>query len=169
VATNRPDLQLDQNFPAPILQCLDDFLLDVRLVPLSKIDSRLSDLDDRNLIIALHQLGFGWLITNNYRMLRNPRELAAIMKTKLTIFAIEGLGHDPIRATGVVLLDLPTALKRVNRGQAQVFWLRPREPAPKDAWDLFTSAAGRRNQPVNALYQEVAVSNAELTRPVLDS
>ncbi len=53
-------LALDQNFPTPILAALSDFVLDVELVPLRNIDPRLSTLDDRQLIVALHQLGFSW-------------------------------------------------------------------------------------------------------------
>lgn len=67
------ELALDQNFPEPILRCLDEYVADVRLVPLRSIDSRLSTLDDRELVIALHQLGWKGLVTNNYRMLKNPK------------------------------------------------------------------------------------------------
>ena len=56
-------LALDQNFPTPILAALSDFIVDIELVPLRKIDPRLSTLDDRELIIALHQLGYPGLAT----------------------------------------------------------------------------------------------------------
>ena len=54
------------------------------------------------------------MVANNSKMLKNPKELAAIVATKLTVFAIEGVGDDPIRATGALLLDLPGALKRMD-------------------------------------------------------
>lgn len=80
-ARRRPiRLALDQNFPTPILAALEDYLVDIELVSLRKIDPRLSTLDDRQLVIALHQLGFPGMVTNNYRMLKNPRELAASSK-----------------------------------------------------------------------------------------
>lgn len=164
----RPVLPLDVNFPTPILAALDDFLLDVTFVPLTDIDQRLVELDDRELVIALRQLGYGWLVTNNYKMLRNPRELAAILKAKLTVFAIEGTGHDPLRATGALLLDLPGALRRVVDDQPQVFWLRPRNPQPQSTWDLFTRAAEHRNQDPATLYEEVAVSDEEFDRRIIE-
>lgn len=111
----RSRLTLEQNFPIPILAALSELIVDVELVPLKNIDPRLSTLDDRDLIVALHQLGWRGLVTNNYKMLKNPKELAAIIRTRLTVFAIEGVGDDPIRATGAVLLDLPGALKRMDR------------------------------------------------------
>ncbi len=66
------------------------------------------------IVVALHQLGVPGLVTSNYKMLKNPKELAAIVATKLTVFAIEGVGDDPIRATGALLLDRPGALKRMD-------------------------------------------------------
>lgn len=164
---DRFTLALDQNFPEPILRSLEDVIVDIRLVPLRGIDPRLPKLDDRDLIIALHQLGHVGLVTNNYKMLRNPRELAAILKTKLTVFAIEGIGHDPIRATGALLLDLPGALKRMKASGAQVFWLRPRNPPPRDPWQLFQEAARRQHREPLDLYEEVKVEEEELERQVL--
>lgn len=84
------------------------------------------------LVIAHHQLGFPGMVTNNYRILKNPRELAAIIETRLTIFAIEGVGGDPLRATGAVLLDLPGALKKLGTRKGKVFWMRPPNPTPED-------------------------------------
>ncbi len=160
-------LALDQNFPTPILNAVAEYLVDVEFMPLIKIDRRLSLLDDRQLIIALHQLGFPGLITNNYKMLKNPKELAAIIATKVTVFAIEGVGHDPIRATGAVLLDLPGALKKMDSRRGQVFWMRPRNPTPEDPMKLFEAAARHQNRPTAELLAEVAVDKAELSAPVL--
>ena len=118
-------------------------------------------------MIALHQLGFPGLVTNNYKMLKNPRELAAIMATKLTVFAIEGVGDDPLRATGALLLDLPGALKRLDTRQPQVFWMRPRNPQPDDPNELFARIAAHQHREVDELMAEVQVSRSELRRPIL--
>lgn len=160
------ELALDQNFPEPILRALDEFIIDVRLVPLRQIDPRLPDLDDRPLLIALQQRGFPGLVTNNYKMLSNPKELAAILKTRLSVFAIEGVGHDPIRATGALLLDLPGAVRRMREAPGRVFWLRPRNPQPQDAWELFQRAAERLHTDAAALYDEVKVTDGELATPI---
>ena len=125
-------------------------------------------LDDRTLVVALHQLGFPGLVTNNYKMLKNPKELVAIVTTKLTVFAIEGVGDDPIRATGAILLDLPGALKRMDSRKAQVFWMRPRNPMPEDPMALFQRAAEHQHRDASALFAELVVSNDELRAPVLD-
>lgn len=166
---DRTRLALDVNFPEPILVALDEFLADAELTPLRRIDQRLTELDDRPLMLALRQEGFDWLVTNNYRMLRNPSELAAIMKARMKVFAIEGLGGDPLRATGALLLDLPGAIRRSVADRSEVFWSRPRSPLPQEPWDLFTKAAERRHQGAADLYDEVKVSDAEAETPWRDS
>lgn len=160
-------LPLDQNFPEPILKQLAPLMGDIELLPLRAIDARLTQINDRKLLIALKQLGFEGLVTLNYKMLRNPVELAAVLKTKLTVFAVEGVGHDPIRATGALLLDLPPAMKAMQAGRTGVFWFRPRAPQPQEPWELFQKAATRRDEDATTLYETVQVSDAELANPVL--
>ena len=161
------DVPLDHNFPEPILECLDEFIPEISLLPLRRIHPALPLLDDRQLLIALRQLGYSELITSNYKMLQNPRELAAVLKTKVTVFAIEGVGHDPIRATGALLLDLPSAIAAVNAGTGGVFWLRPRRPQPQDPWELFSRAAANRKEDPSDLYDQVRVTDAELATSLI--
>jgi len=162
-------LALDQNFPTPILRAIAEYIVDVELIPIREIDARLSTLEDRELLIALKQLGYPGLVTNNYKMLKNPKELAAIMATKLTVFAIQGVGDDPIRATGALLLDLPGALKRIDTRKAQVFWMRPRNPTPADPSELLGRAASHQNRSFDDLLSEVRVGDLELSQPVLEA
>lgn len=160
-------LPLDQNFPETILKGLEPLMGDLRLVPLRTIDHRLTVLDDRSLLIALKQLGYEGLVTLNYRMLRNPKELAAILKTGLAVFAVEGVGDDPIRATGALLLDLQPAVSAIRSGRSGVFWMRPRSPKPQDPWELFKRAARNHGKVATKFYEEVKVSDAELGTAVL--
>ena len=160
-------LPLDQNFPEPILERLEPWMGDIELLPLRTIDEELTRLDDRDLLIALKQLEFEGLVTLNYKMLRNPKELAAVLKTKLSIFAVEGVGHDPIRATGALLLDLRPAVNAIESGRTGVFWLRPRSPQPQDPWELFERAAQNHGEDAAALYDQVKISDGRLETPIL--
>lgn len=98
-------------------------------------------------------------------MLQNPAELAAIMQAQLHVFAIQGTGDDPLRATGALLLDLPGAVKRALPGRCQIFWSRPRSPQPQEPWDLFTRAAEHRHEAAPDLYDQVKVSPEEAAIP----
>ena len=161
------DIPLDHNFPESILNSLRDFITEVNLIPLRRIDERLPELDDRRLVLAIHQLGFPGFVTGNYKMLQNPRELAAVIATESCVFAIEGVGHDPIRATGALLLDLPSAVRGMEAGRRGVFWLRPRSPQPQDPNELFNLAARRRNEKPKELLDQVRVTAQEISTPVL--
>ena len=160
-------LALDQNFPERILKSVEPWTGNIQLVPLRRIDNRLTVLEDRKLLIALKQFRYDGLVTLNYKMLRNPAELAAVLKTNLAVFAIEGVGNDPIRATGALLLYLQPAVKAMQSGKTGVFWLRPRAPQPKQPWDLFQRVADNYKIGASRLYNQVKVSDVEFKTPVI--
>ena len=60
---------LDKNFPQPIVSVLSDFQTDATLIPLDRIDPRMSTLDDWELLLALHHHADPWdgLITTDTR------------------------------------------------------------------------------------------------------
>jgi len=61
-------LALDQNFPEQIVRALtsvEAMPAEIELAALRDIDPRLADMDDRRMIIALHQMGWQGLATNN--------------------------------------------------------------------------------------------------------
>jgi hypothetical protein len=73
-------LALDQNSPTPVLDAVSPFPPpDISLSHITRIDRRLSRLDDRALVFALTQLGYDGLVTLDLRMLDRPRELAAVI------------------------------------------------------------------------------------------
>ncbi len=161
-------LALDQNFPSDLIRQITEFLPDqLEMRSLQQIDPRLTRLDDRPLIIALRQLGWDGLITNNYRMLYEPHEVAAIVATRSTVVAVEGLGHDPLRAAGAVLLELPGLEQRLVANRSNVFLLRYQQRRPDDGWKFLARAAERRGEKPNAVWQQHRPSKAELTVPVL--
>lgn len=71
-------------------------------------------------------------------MLDVPEEIGAISSTKLTLIAVEGLGHDPLRAVGALLLELPAIIRRIRPGHSNVFRLAYRARQPEDGWAYLT-------------------------------
>jgi hypothetical protein len=158
-------LALDQNFPTPLIGAVTDYLPgDIELKSLRRIDPRLSELDDRTLFLALHHLGWHGLVTNNYKMLDVPAELAAIVRTQAVVVAVEGLGHDPLRAVGALLLELPGLSRRVLPRRSNVFRLAYRRRMAEDARTRFQQVAERRGRVTDELWQEVLVSDDEFAR-----
>lgn len=168
-------MALDQSVPTPVLNSLDRLLPEVQLVPLRRIDNRLSALDDRELVLALHQLGWSGLVSTNDRMLHVPDLLAALLRTGLTALVVDGVDDDPLGAVGALLLGLPSARPWLPPAYApttpardvQVLRLGSRRPSRSGVLALLRQAAARQHRDLDDLYREVAVSDEELTTPVL--
>jgi len=161
-------LAFDQNFPTSLIQRIAEFLPEaLELASLQQIDPRFPTLDDRPLLIALRQLGWNGLITNNYKMLFEPHEIATVVATKSVIVAVQGLGHDPLRAAGALLLELPGIESRVLPDRSSVFLLRYERRPARDGWEFVTEAARRRDEDPAALWRQHRPSRAELDTLVL--
>lgn len=161
-------LALDQNFPLPLLTSMARWIPpDIDLVHLTQIDTRLSDVSDRELFIALHQMGWDGLVTNNWRMLNIEHEIAAIVKTKATVVAMKGMGDDPIRPAGALLMELPGIASRIKTGRSNVFLLTYQHRQAEDGWEYLTMVAERRDTSAKDLWQLHCPSDEELNTPVL--
>lgn len=116
---------LDHNYPMPIIEQAKPYLRDVELVPIGDIDARLPELDDWELLLALHHHSREWdgLISNDTSMLDQERELAVLGFTHLTLVAPVAAGHDPIRSTGLVLAHIEDIASRTTLRKPQVWRL----------------------------------------------
>ena len=146
---------LDQNFPEPIVDGLADWLAqDAELVPVRQLDARMTTLDDWEVLAALHARETVWdgLITTDAKILSLPRELAVLCQTKLTLVVAEAVGHDPIKATGLILAHLGRICEQTRPNVAQVWRLRTSTKPPDDPWDHLTKVAERRGHSAQDLY-----------------
>ena len=155
---------LDQNFPQPIINALTRFQAHAELVPVWQIDERMSDLDDWELLLALHHHERPWagLITTDSSMLSQARELATLMKTHLTLVVAMASGHDPVKASGLVFAHLGNVAKRTDSRLAQIFTLRAANRPAEDPWeDFLRPVARKQGQEPAALYAAAAPSDAD--------
>ncbi len=159
---------LDQNFPEPIVDALADFLAeDAELVPLRQIDPRLTTADDWQILHALyaHKRTWDGLITTDSSMLGLPKELAVICQTKLTLVVAIGAGHDPIKATGLLLAHLGSIAQATDPDAAQIWTLRTVARRPEDPWDHLTRAAENQGIQARTLYHRERLSPVALSAP----
>ena len=124
--TPRRLFALDQNFPEPVLAALES-VLPAELVPVRKIDPKLSEVADWELLLALHRHSRPWdgLITNDDAMLKLPKELVVLSQTRLTLVVAKGEGHNPIRAVGALLCHLSHIRHQTNPQVAQIWCTGP--------------------------------------------
>ncbi|MCL2768545.1 MAG: nucleolar 14 family protein [Solirubrobacterales bacterium] len=156
---------LDQNFPEPIARALQEHLEEnVELVPIRRIDARLPAFEDWQILHALHVHGRPWdgLITTDANMLSLPRELSVLCQTHLSLVVAIAAGHDPIKATGLVLAHIGAICSRTRADTAQVWRLRTTAKQPEDPWQFITELAGRREEDATGLYRRERLAPAQL-------
>jgi hypothetical protein len=156
---------LDQNFPEPILVVLAEYIPEAELVPLRSIDPLLTaNIEDREVLLALHHHERAWdgLITTDSGILNLPREMAVIRQTNLTLVVAHGAGHDPIRATGLLLTHLEYIARETRRDRPQVWRLAARSRPAIDPMTVLETIADHQNTDVEALWREARLTNAEL-------
>jgi hypothetical protein len=157
---------LDHNFPTPLLALLGEAMPEVRLLPIRDIDPRLAEFDEDAMIVALHQLESGCLVTTD-RRLHDPVTLVAIEQTRSTVGVIEGVGDDPVRAVGTLLLGLLPALRKRAAHKPQIFRLRPRAPAPERPGRYLARVPEHRDTSLEDLRSRHWRARAELHQPLL--
>lgn len=139
---------LDKNFPQPIVGVLSDFQAGAQLVPLDQIDSRMSTLDDWELLLALHHHAAPWdgLITTDSSMLAQGPELAALIQTRLTLVVAVASGHNRSRHPASCLPTSPASASepaRIERrcGDSMQSTGRPMSPGTSSSDSLSTMTA----------------------------
>lgn len=160
---------LDQNFPQPILRALDESIPEAQLVPLESIDALLTEIDDWEVLLALYHHARPWdgLITTDGDIVNLPREMAVVRQTNLTLVVAEGAGHDPIKATGLLLTHLPYICRETTRDRPQVWQLRARNRPGLDPWELIERIAQHQNRDADGVWGEARLTAAELGRDPL--
>jgi hypothetical protein len=161
---------LDQNFPEPIVDALQTHLEDdVELVPIRRVDRLMSELDDWQVLVALHNDGREWdgLVTTDSDMLSLPRELAVLCQTRLTLVVAVAAGHDPIKATGLVLAHIGGICQQTRPDTPQVWKLATSQRPAESPWDYLATVATRRGESTDALYRRERLSKAQLSQSPL--
>jgi hypothetical protein len=155
---------LDQNFPQPIIDALDAFIPEAELVPVRAIDPLLAELDDWTLLLALHHHIRPWdgLVTTDSSMLKLPREMAVLRQTNLTLVVAHDSGHDPIKATGLLLTHLGYISRTTTSAEPQIWQLTAKNRPGRDPWDVMTGIAEHQNRTVEDLWDEFRLSQEEL-------
>lgn len=156
---------LDHNFPQPIVEVLAAYIVEAELIPLQEIDPRLPEFeDDWKILLALHHHERRWdgLITTDSSMVSLPRELSVLLQTKLTLVVAQEAGHDPVKATGLVLAYLPGICERTRRDVAQLWRLHAVNRPGEDPWEQLRRVAEHQGRPPSELYDEGKLTHKQL-------
>jgi len=155
---------LDQNFPQPIVKVLQDFQADADLVAVSAIDRRMAELDDWQLLLALHHHERSWdgLITTDSSILFQPLELAVLIQTRLTLVVMLEAGHNPVKATGLLFAHLAGIGKRTRPDEPQLWRLQARTQAHIAPWEQLKIVAEHQSADAGGLFSAHRLDDEQL-------
>jgi hypothetical protein len=162
---------LDHNFPDPIVAVLTEFQTDAQLVRVDRIDKQLADLDDWELLLALHHHPEPWdgLITTDSSILNEGTELATLIQTKLTLVVALASGHNPVKASGLLFAYLAGICQRTRADKPQVWTLNAVNRAHDEPWALLKRYAEHNNRTVDDVWAEHKLTRNRLAHnPLAD-
>jgi hypothetical protein len=140
---------LDENFPWFVAGF--KWPPSVRVSRLRDVDpTLLGPSDDWQILLALHRRGdVDGFITNDAKMLLLPTEMVALMRTRLRLVITDGVGHEPIRATGLVMTYLEMIARQAADDRPHIFVLRPGPLRPVSPGAQIDKIALRESLPPN--------------------
>lgn len=160
---------LDQNFPTPLMKAARPALGGLDLRHTFEIDPRLSELDDWELILAVHhhREEFVGIVTADRRMLGQARELAVLQQTGISLVVAEGSGHDPVKAAGLVLTHIGQISSQLTPGKSQIWSLASQGPRPQRPVDYVGKLAAKLGRSTAETLREAEIDNEMLSRDPL--
>ena len=152
---------LDQNFPWLAFRL--PWPPSINIVPLARINPHLiSGVEDWEVLRALGRHGgVHGFITNDADFLNLGPEAAAIFDSKFALVTTTGVGHDALRATGLLMVHLP-GIRASLDGTPRVHELRPSGRRVHLARDVVSRAAQREGITAAALLRK---ARREARRP----
>ena len=144
---------LDQNFPWHVTGLTWPPSIQIsRLVEVAPQLTR--HVDDWEVLLGLDLLGgVDGFITNDASMLVLPTEMVALSRTRLALVVTGGVGHEPLRATGLVMVHLQQVTNTVD-SMPKICLLRPGRVQPVTAWAQINRIATHRKVVVDQLVAE---------------
>lgn len=141
---------LDQNFPLQVTSL--DWPPPIRITRLAHLEPELTrDHDDWEIFRTLDQRGdVNGFITNDADILQLAREIVVLSRSRLTLVVTDGVGHDALRATGLIMVHLQEITRRGD-GRPQIYVLRPTRMEPIPPGRQVNKIASRAGIPPNQL------------------
>ena len=135
----------------------------MELVSVRKIGPGLHDVDDWQLLLALHRDARPWdgLITCDAQMLSQAREMVALQQTQLTLVVTES-GSNPVRAVGTLLCHLTHICSVTTPDRAQVWRVKVSQKHPDTAQSFLERIAERQGESVANIWAANKLTNAQL-------
>ena len=136
---------------------------------LAEIDSRLQNLDDWEILLALHHHARAWdgLITTDNSMLNQALELGVLSQTRLTLVVAVGAGHNPVKASGLLFAYLSRICDLTRPDTGQIWQLKAGNILPTEPESALVRVAEHRNADADELIAASRLDDEALARDPL--
>ena len=137
---------LDQNFPDLALRI--PWPPQIQISALRQVEPELTrDHEDWEILIALSKRGdIDGFITNDAKMLDQPRTMVALSKTRLVLIVTDESGHQPLRATALLMLHIEEVVKRIQARTGPAYNRLPASLEYSPTWPGWRSGTIRRRR-----------------------
>ncbi len=116
---------------------------------------------------TLHERPWDGLITTDHDMLSLPKELSVLCQSRLSLVIAVAAGHDPIKATGLVLAHINGICSQTRPEAPQIWRLRTMAKPPEDPWAFITKIADRQGETATTLYARERLAARQLREILL--
>lgn len=145
---------LDHNFP--VLAAAAEWPPSIQVVALAQFAPALRAAQDWELLQSLDARGdVDGLITLDGDMLNLPREMVVLSRSGLTLVVMDGVGNNPLRATGLLMVYLNEIAKHPSRPPRN-FRLRPGSPQSLSVDKHLNALATKRNTTPPEMIRQVS-------------
>ncbi len=94
-----------------------------------------------------------------------PQELVTLFQTRLTAVVVAGVGHDPVRATGLLLHKLPSIQGQTTERRAQLWRLASTAAKSMSIREQIARIARRQGVQAKAWMDRYRLTPEQLERP----
>jgi hypothetical protein len=127
----------------------------MRLEALDAVEPWLtSGVEDWEVLLRLYfRGGVAGFITNDARILDSAREMVVLSHTTLLLVVCDGVGHDPLKATGLVMINASDIANQAKSGP-MTFRLRPKAVGREGPGERLNRIAERAGTPASQLIRD---------------
>jgi hypothetical protein len=151
------------------VRVLRDYQTDAELVSFAEIDSRLPELDDWEILLALHHHARSWdgLITTDDSMLNQALELGVLDQTKLHACRSRWHWAQQVKASGLLLAYLSRICDLTRPDTGQILQLKAGNIMPTEPEAALARVADHQNVDADELMARSRLDDATFARDPL--
>lgn len=155
---------IDECYPSQLIGLLKGTIreIGVDLIPFPK---SFKGMEDWEVVASIASTGSRGLISGDPNMIHVPRVIPAVIQTKVALVLVDALNHNPVKATGALLLDIGGIARTLrNEEGPAIFIVKHSAPEMIDPKSILVQRAERHDVKHRQLMDREKLTPEELRR-----